>query len=128
LAAVMGSLLPRERVGSRRLYLAQSPQTDFDVLNDPLRYPEWRSLLTSVEALPDHEGKSIGPVTYNDGNRFQMVFDEVASPTRVALTEHGEIPNPLIRLTARMMLNPTVCINLPLNSLAGKFSEKATPE
>jgi uncharacterized protein YndB with AHSA1/START domain len=156
LATLIGALLPREHVASRRLNLAQSSQSVFDVLNDPLHYPEWWSLLKSVDALPDREGKRVVRVTYNDGNRFQLVFDEVASPTRlvvriddeskffqgtwtydiaptekacqITLTEHGEIPNPLIRLMARMMMNPTMYIDLHLNALAGKFGEKATSE
>jgi hypothetical protein len=45
--------------------------------------------------------------------------------TRVRITEHGSVPNPVFRLISRFVIGHTASIDKFLTALAGKFGEKA---
>jgi hypothetical protein len=48
--------------------------------------------------------------------------------TRIRITEHGAVPNPIFRLVSRFVIGHTTALDKFLNSLAAKFGEKAIIE
>jgi hypothetical protein len=149
-ATIAGCLVPRGHVATRTLALRQSPESVWAVLRDGESWPSWWGLLKAVERQTEG-GREQWRLDYKDGNRFVLDVVEATAPwhmalkiddvkklfegrwvydvdaveggSRVTLTEHGEITNPLIRLMARMMMDPHMYIDMHLKALAAKFGE-----
>jgi uncharacterized protein YndB with AHSA1/START domain len=150
-ATIVGCFLPRGHMATRTLALKQPPEAVWTVLRTGEDYPKWWSIVKTVERQPGADGRELWRLDYMDGNRFVLEVAEAASPSRlvmriddvnklfsgqwdyalepadggsrVTLTERGEVANPLIRLMARLMMDPHMYIDVHLKALAAKFGE-----
>ena len=116
--------------------------------------PTWRRGLTSVERLPDHEGREVWREVSGDAIDFETTLLEPphrlvrriaddrsdfggeweyelasdAGGTVVTITERGEVYNPLFRFVSRFILGHTRTIDGYLTDLAASFGEAAAIE
>ena len=59
LVVVVGMLLPKAHVASRKARFNQTPQVVFDAISDFQGQTVWRTGLAKVEGLPDREGNAV---------------------------------------------------------------------
>lgn len=149
--AIVGLFVPRDHAASRELSLNLPPAEVFSLLRNLNGWPSWWKLVSQVDMLPDRDGRPAYHLTYTNGNRFDLVVAEDSSPQkfitriddvnnmfhgswtyelsqtadgcRVRLTEHGSIPNPLVRFMARMMMDNSQYISWHLSAVANHFGE-----
>lgn len=150
---ILGLLQPVKHSVTRSIHLKQKPETVFAVLDNSAELPNWSSTVLKVEPLPDRDGKPVVRCTLRWGG-MQMIMTQlertpptrlvgtmakeggpilgtwtyqiVAEPDgcRVAVTEDGELRNPLFRAMARMR-GLDANITQTLRDLAKKFGESA---
>jgi uncharacterized protein YndB with AHSA1/START domain len=150
---ILGLLQPVKHSVTRSVHLKQKPETVFAMLEDSANLPNWSSTVMKVEPLPAREGKPCARVTMRWGH-MQMIMTQlertpptrlvgsmakeggpvlgtwtyqiVAEPDgcRVALTEDGELKNPIYRALARMR-GLDANITQTLRDLAKKFGDSA---
>jgi len=151
LVALLGSLLPRVHVVARSVQLGQPPETVWQVVTDFATVPSWHPGVRRVERLPDRDGREVWRETYKGGPPLQLETVEAGPPyrlvrsiadanlpfrgqwefeiapaplgSRITITERGEVPNPLFRFLARVVLNPAAHLEAYLRALARKFDE-----
>ncbi|HLJ92018.1 MAG TPA: SRPBCC family protein [Gemmataceae bacterium] len=156
LLVVIGLLLPRSHVASRSLTIAAPSEKIWQVITDFQNVPTWHPEVLRVERLPDQHGREIWRETYKGGFLMKLAITERLPPrrlvrtiadekspftgcwefeiitldegSRVAITEKGEIANPLIRLMFRFFMNPAQFLEKYLRALAAKFGEVAVVE
>jgi len=150
---VVGLLQPAKHSVTRSIHLKQTPESVFALLEDQTNSPSWSSGIAKVEPLPDRDGKPTVRCTLKWGG-MQMIITQlectpphrlvfsmsedggpsfgtwtynISSETdgcRVAITEDGELKNPLYRVMARMR-GLDANISQTLRDLAKKFGENA---
>src|SRR5215510_5586652 len=153
--ALIGSRLPKKHVASRSIVLHQSPQSVYAVIRDFDAAPTWRSDVKRIEVetkIGGHVhfrevGKN-GAVNYElaedvPGQRmvtrildtnlgysgsWTYVLTPANAGTHLAITEDGEVSNPLFRFMSRYVFGNTATLDRYLTSLAKKFGETATPQ
>jgi hypothetical protein len=148
---LLGSRLPEEHVASMTLKLSRKPQEVWDVIADVAGHKHWARGVTKVERLPDRENHEVwrqfmGRNSFvlmtavsqpplhlvrtveDDHHHFGGDWEYELSPdgegTRLKLTEHGRVPNPVFRAMMHYLFGETTTIKQYLASLAGKFGEK----
>lgn len=124
----VGWMLPVAHATTRKATFRAAPETIWNVISQPEGFPAWRSDVTRVERLPDRNGR---PAWIEDGSNGRITFEvERSDPPRllvvriadrnlafggawtyevspadggslVAITENGEIYNPIFRVLAR---------------------------
>jgi hypothetical protein len=148
---VIGLMQPAKHSVTRSIHLKQTPESVFAVLDDRTNLPTWSSGIAKVELLPDRDGKSTARYTLKWGGMQMIVTQLERTPPyrlvtgmsqdggpsfgtwtyeirpetdgcRVALTEDGELKNPLYRVMARMR-GLDANIVQTLRDLAKKFGE-----
>lgn len=120
------------------------------------RWPAWNSFMESVEAGPPRDGKptwtfetSMGPMpivveTVQEPTRmvtripadaelgysgtWTYEIEVLASGTRVTLTEHGAVPNPMLRGVTALLMDPHEGLNGFLEDLGGLLGEEVVAE
>lgn len=149
--ALAGAMLPREHTVTRSIVLKQSPEAVWATITDHANEPKWRTDLESVTRLADRNGHELVEEKYKKGDTMRietvesqpptrLVRDVVDNPifsgrwtyelkpenggTRVSITEHGVVPNPVFRLVSRFVIGHTASLDKFLAALAGKFREK----
>ncbi|MFL5330547.1 MAG: SRPBCC family protein [Gemmataceae bacterium] len=151
---IFGLFIPRDHVASRELTLHQHADEVWRVLRDAPNWPSWWKILQKVEPLPDRDGKPAHQLHFADGrNKFDLVVRSAREPAElvteiddarkmfqgtwtyvltpskdgctVRLTENGSVPNPLIRVMARLMMNQAMYIESNLTALAVHFGEES---
>jgi len=129
-AVVAGSLLPETHRASRQATFQASPETVWALITNVEGFPSWRSDVTTVQRLPDRDGR---PVWIEEGSngRITLAVERSEAPrllvTRIAdpdlgfggtwtyeispaaggstltITEDGVIYNPFFRVMARFV-------------------------
>lgn len=150
--ALAGAMLPKEHTVTRTIVLEQTPDAVWEAVTDYANEPKWRSDVESITRLPDRNGHQLVEEKYKDGDSMKietveavkpsrMVRDVVDNPifsgrwtyelkpegvrTRVSITEHGVVPNPVFRLVSRFLIGHTTSLDRFLTALAGRFNETA---
>ena len=138
----IGYALPVEHVASASATFARPPDRMFDVISDVQGYPAWRSDVERVELLtggPPKRWREYG----SDNIAFETVAQEPprrlvvriadrelpfggtwtyelapdGSGTRVTITEHGEVYNPVFRFMSKFVFGHTATIDTFLRDL-----------
>lgn len=151
LVGIVGALLPRGHVASRRARFAQSPEALWAAISSFESLPAWRADLKRIERLPDRDGH---PVWREEGKFGKLTYEivEVVPPKRlvtriadpdlpfggswtweiepagaggatVRITENGEIKTPIFRFMARFVFGYTSTMEQVLKGLGRKFGE-----
>lgn len=150
--SVLGRRLPEEHVASLTLTLDQKPHDVWSAIADIAGHKNWVRGITRIERLPDRENHEVWrqrmgrnsfvlettvcqpPVhlvreVVDDHHAFSGEWEyELSSNgegTRVKLTEHGRVPNPIFRAMMHYMFGETTTIRGHLTALAAKFGEQA---
>ena len=154
LVVVVGMLLPKAHVASRKARFNQSPEVVWEAITDFASQSAWRTGLTGVERLPDREGNAVwretskrtGPltmmVTTSDpperlvtqivdnrsfGGSWTYEITLTAAGCELTITERGEIYNPIFRVFARFVFGFTATMETYMKQLGTKFGEVVEP-
>ena len=143
LLIAVGYALPVSHVAAREAVLPVSPERVFAAIRNVEQYAAWRSDVEAVEmlapppALRWRERGSNGTITYEltDADPPRRLVSRIADPslpfggswtyqltpsgagTRLVITEHGEVYNPLFRLMSRFVFGHTNTIDTYLADL-----------
>ena len=155
LVVVIGMFIPKAHVASRKAKFKQTPDIVFDAISDFQGQTAWRTGLAKIERLPDREGEAVwretskrtGPLTMMvitseaphrmvsqivDNRSFGGTWTYEISPTdtgcELAITERGEIYNPIFRVFARFVFGYSATMETYLKQLGTKFDEVIEPK
>jgi uncharacterized protein YndB with AHSA1/START domain len=151
LTALIGYALPVAHVASRTATYAQPADRVYLTLTEIRNYPQWRSDLKSVEDLSttssrrwrEHGGN--GAITFEVvetqpparlvtriadqdlpfGGQWTYELAPDGSGTRLTITEHGEVYNPIFRFMSRFVFGHTATIDQFLADLKKRLGEQA---
>ena len=148
--ALVGWALPKHHhVTVKRAYRATPPAL-FALISDVRGYPSWRTGLTKVEVLSEGGGpprwrettKSGGPITYAVeesvperklvgriadtnlpfGGRWTYELTPIGpGETTLAITEDGDVYNPIFRFVSRFVMGHTATIERYLDDVEKRF-------
>lgn len=149
--ALIGSILPKNHVVSRSLFVHQSPPNVYAVVRDFRSASTWRSDVQQIEV----EEPPGGPVYFRETGthgtvNYELVEDVPAERmvtrirdtdlgyagswtytfaaenggTRVTIREDGEVSNVFFRFMSRYVFGHTATLDAYLKSLAQRFGEK----
>jgi len=153
-ALVIGMALPRSHEASRAARIDAPRSSIYTILITPETYPDWRPDVERVERLDSdrfREHGANGPmilkfVQRDEPSRLVVAVDDPDQPfsgtwtielqpeglqgewTRVTITERGEVPNPIFRVMARIMMAPAESIDQYLENLGARFDQTVTIE
>ena len=140
--AAIGYALPQNHVATVEENIQGAPADVFLRISDVGRYPEWRHDVSKVELLSsqplkwrEHTGGDV--ITYQvvesrPSERFQVRIADPALPfggswtyelraeasgTHVAITERGEVYNPIFRFMSRFVLSRTATMDKFMTAL-----------
>jgi hypothetical protein len=153
---MVGLFLPRGHVVARAITLHQSPDTIWRVITDFDAAPAWRPNVTRIERLPAQQGVPIWREHYQSGDTLTFatlesiaparLVREIADPdlpfggrwvyeiaptdggSRVTITEHGDVSNPVFRVVSRLLMDQAATIDEYLLNLGMKFGESVAPQ
>ena len=152
---VVGALLPKAHVASRSARYAAPPDTLWASLTNARAFPTWRTDVTRVETLPDENGQrgwrehgknGVIPYRVVETVAPRRLVTRIADPklpfggtwtydltpdgvgTRLTITEHGEVYNPVFRFVSRFFMGYTSTMDGVLRALGTKHGETVTPE
>jgi uncharacterized protein YndB with AHSA1/START domain len=143
-AAAIGYALPVAHVASREVVVPRAPEQVFAALGDVDKYPAWRSDVRRVEVLSgpprtrwrEHGSNGTIAFEFEDvqpparlvsriadrslpfGGRWTYVLTPDGSGTKVSITEHGEVYNPLFRFMSRFVFGHTATMDTFLGDLS----------
>ncbi len=144
LMAIVGSMLPKGHVASRRARFVPSPEAVFAVVTDFAGGASWRSDLERVEMLPDQGGlpafREHGPIAMRveELHAPDRLVTRIADPdlpfggtwtwelsadgtgTAITVTERGEVRNPIFRFLSRFVFGHTATLDRVLADLGAK--------
>jgi uncharacterized protein YndB with AHSA1/START domain len=153
---LVGWRLPKHhRATMKRAYLA-TPSALFALINDVRAYPSWRSDLTKVEVLGEEGGrrrwrettKGGGPITYVAeesvpdrrlvsriadtnlpfGGAWTYELTPMGGGTVLAITEDGDVYNPIFRFVSRFVMGHTATIERYLDDVEKRFPLVKIPD
>ena len=142
LLIAIGYALPINHVASRETRLSAPPERVFSVLRDVEKFPTWRSDVKSVEVLTttpalrwrergdnditfemetvEAPGKVVTRIvdkTLPFGGSWTYQLSPDSGGTRLVITEHGEVYNPLFRFMSRFVFGHTATIERYIDDL-----------
>jgi hypothetical protein len=142
LLVAIGYALPIGHVATRETRLAAPPERVFSVLRDVEKFPRWRSDVKSVEVLattpalrwrergdnditfemetvdaPRKIVTRIADRTLPFGGSWTYELSPQDGGTRLAITENGEVYNPLFRFMSRFVFRHTATLDRYLADL-----------
>ena len=153
--AIAGSLLPKSHSATRRATFRRPAAEVWAAITDIEKFPTWRSDLASIERLPDRDGrpawrekgkngtmtleqveakppsKIVGRIADKNlpfGGTWTQVLTESEGSTTLAITEEGEVYNPIFRFMARFVFGYAATLEKYLRDLGRKFGEEVTPQ
>lgn len=149
-AVIVGGLAtPRHHVASRSVTVRAAPETVWPIVRDVGSYAKWRPEVqsTRVEGEEWQEFTTSRTIRYGVADeqaphRFvaRILDDDLPftgewtwmletsdGGTRVTLTEHGEVGNPLFRFIGAHLVGYTRTIDAVLNALAIRVGDAAAP-
>jgi uncharacterized protein YndB with AHSA1/START domain len=152
---LVGLMLPVKHEATVSAAIPAAPEAVWAVLTDPASYPKWRGDVTSVEMLPAdsghvawrEQGKN-GAISYATelteaprrlvtritdkslpfGGTWEYVVSPDGAGSRVQITEHGEVYNPVFRFVSRFIMGHTATASAYLKALGARFGATVTPE
>ena len=152
---LVGLMLPVKHEATVSAAIPAAPEAVWAVLTDPASYPKWRGDVTSVEMLPAdsghvawrEQGKN-GAISYATelteaprrlvtritdkslpfGGTWEYVVRPDGAGSRVQITEHGEVYNPVFRFGSRFIMGHTATASAYLKALGARFGATVTPE
>ena len=156
LVVAIGYMLPVQHVAVVTVRVPAPPEQVWDALTDVAAYPKWRGDVTSVEVLPTatpgqvawrEQGKN-GAIAFaieqaepprrlltritdkslpfGGGWEYAITPDDAGS--RVQITEHGEVYNPVFRFVSRFIMGHSATASAYLKALGARFGSVVTPE
>lgn len=151
----VGYMLPVAHVAVREARFAEPQDAVWSAITDVPAFPSWRADVTAVDTLPSRDGRKRW-VEEAGGERitFEVVESEaprklvvrIADPslpfggswtyllapsdggTTLAITENGEVYNPIFRFMARYVFGHTATMEKYLASLGKRFGQPVTTE
>ena len=151
---VVGMLVPREHVVAVRATYRAAPDDVYRAIHDVARFGEWRSGLDSVEVLASdgdllrwQETADWGVLTFQHdevvpgrrivsrivdegqgfGGTWRWDIEPEGSGSRVTITEHGVIDNPLYRFMSRYMMGYYSSLETYAEDLGRRLGEDVDP-
>lgn len=152
LTALIGALLPKSHVASRRVRFRQTPEKIWATITDFASWPSWNPAARRMERLADHNGHAVWAMVGKQG-KLPMEVEESTAPRRlvtrivgdklpfggswtyeiepseegctVTITEDGEIYNPIFRFMARFVFGYTATMESFLRALDEKVAAAA---
>ena len=153
IVTIVGAMLPKKHVASRKARFRQPPVVIWDVISGP---PTWRPDVRSFEELPDREGHKVWVEVDKHGQKITFERVEAIPPvsmvTRIAdpklpfggswthqisavdggselmITEAGEVYNPIFRFVFRFVIGHSASIEKYLTALGNKLGEAVSVE
>lgn len=153
LIALVGAMLPKAHVASRKAHFHQTQEALFAAISGPA---DWRTDIKGVEALAPVNGRKRWKEvnSWGEGVLYELV--EATPPTRMItriadetlpyggswtfditpaaggcelrITENGEVKNPIFRFLSRFVFGQTGSIEKYLTALGAKFGERVAIE
>lgn len=138
LITLIGYMLPKAHTVTHTVTVPLAPEAVYALLIDVDRYPSWRPGVKSVTRQPDHDGK---PAWTEDvsGDKIALRFEKMERPSlliariadpslpfggawtyrispegsgsSVAITEDGEVYNPIFRFMSRFVFGHAATLN-----------------
>ncbi|HUF24169.1 MAG TPA: SRPBCC family protein [Vicinamibacterales bacterium] len=153
-AALVGMALPASHEATRSARIDAPASAIYSMLIVPEAYPEWRPDVERVERMDADRFREYGkdgPIVFRivdrqPPSRLVVAVDDPDQPfsgtwtfelqpegaqgqaTRVRITERGDVPNPLFRAIARVLMSPTEGIEAYLRNLGRRFGQDVTIE
>lgn len=152
---VVGMLLPRDHVATLAASIPAPPSAVWATITDPAGFPSWRRDVTRVELVgstatgpswrehsrhgtitmvidvaepPRHLVTRIADDTLPFGGRWEFdIESDGASSSRVVISEHGSVYNPVFRFASRFVMGHAQSINAYLRALGKHFGSEPTP-
>lgn len=153
--ALLGSRLPVGHVASRSVVIGAPPDVVFGTITDFNSGPSWRTNLKRVTVTTDSttgrqrvtEQTSTGAMTMEVeqllpptrlvmrivgedlpyGGAWAYALEPQGNSTRVTITEHGEVYNPIFRFIAKYIMGHNGTLDTYLTHLGRKFGTEVTP-
>ena len=155
LVVVVGYLLPVKHVAVVSARMPATPEQVWGALTDVAAYPQWRGDVMSVEMLPADSGhvawrergkndaisfaieraepprRLVTRITdkslpFGGGWEYEIAPDGTGS--RVQITEHGEVYNPVFRFVSRFIMGHSATASAYLKALGARFGATVEPE
>jgi uncharacterized protein YndB with AHSA1/START domain len=153
--ALIGWGLPQGHVASRRARFGQPPEALWEAITDVDAFPTWRPDVKRVERLPDRDGRPVwrevgrhGAITIEqvDAQPPRRLVGRIADPglpfggtwtyeiaaveggSTLAITENGEVYNPVFRFMSRYIFGHHGTMETYLKALGKKLGETVVPE
>lgn len=145
LVVVIGYALPVSHVGSGTAVFAVPADEVFAAIAEVGRYPEWRQGINRVEVIsteplrwrehsdgdaltfevtenrpPQRRTVRIADPSLPFGGTWTYDLETVGSGTRLTITEHGEVYNPVFRFMSRFVFGHTATIERFLEDLESR--------
>lgn len=153
-AALLGMALPASHEATRAARIDAPAAAIYSMLIVPEAYPAWRPDVERVDRMDADRFREYGkdgPIIFRivdrqPPSRLVVAVDDPDQPfsgawtfelqpegaetgaTRVRITERGEVPNPLFRAIARVMMSPTDSLEAYLRNLGRRFGQDVTIE
>jgi uncharacterized protein YndB with AHSA1/START domain len=153
--ALLGSRLPVGHVATRSAVIAAPIDVVFNTITDFNSAPSWRTELKSIAVTQDSatgrtritEESSTGAMTMDVeqlvpptrlvtrivgeglpwGGAWAYALEPQANATRVTITEHGEVYNPIFRFISKYIMGQTGTLETYLTNLGRKFGTDVMP-
>ena len=155
IVAFIGSRLPVAHVASRSVIIGAPTDVVFNTMTDFSSAASWRTELKSITVATDPATGRQRVTEDSKNGKMTMEVDQIVPPTRfvtrivgedlpyggawahaleaqgnstrVTITEHGEVYNPIFRFVSRYIMGQTTTIDSYLTALGKKFGNDVTP-
>ncbi|MBA2302955.1 MAG: SRPBCC family protein [Acidobacteria bacterium] len=136
LVGAIGYVLPQNHVAARDALVSAQPAVLFDLIVDVSKYPQWRPDVTRVDILAraplkwrQYVGSDVITFEVVESRSPERLRVRIADPdlpfggtwtydlapqgsgTRLRITEHGEVYNPIFRFVSRFVMGHTSTID-----------------
>jgi uncharacterized protein YndB with AHSA1/START domain len=153
--ALLGARLPASHVASRSAVISAPPDAVFNTMTDFASAPSWRPGVKRVSVETDSatgqrrvtEESSTGTMTMEVeelvpptrfvmriasedlpyGGAWAYTIEPEGDATRVTITEHGEVYNPIFRFIAKYVIGHNGTMDAYLTDLGRKFGTEVSP-
>ncbi|MEO6528654.1 MAG: SRPBCC family protein [Gemmatimonadaceae bacterium] len=151
---IAGYLLPVKHGATVAATIPASPEVVWGALTTPAEYPAWRRDVASVELLPGDSGRVAWRESGKDG-AISFVVEHAEAPhrlvtritdkslpfggsweylvtaegagSRVQITEHGEVYNPVFRFVSRFIMGHSATASAYLKALGRRYGAEVVP-
>lgn len=119
---VIGWLLPVAHEASRSGYVDKGPQQVYEIIVDVPGYAKWLENTTRVEVVdavpPARVVTRVADPDQPFGGTWTFTIVPEGTGSRVTITEHGEVYNPIFRFMARFVFGYAGTMDAFLRNLA----------